>query len=120
MPKIFALRSRLLEVQNSLLCNPSLAHDGHAGKGVDGVGPCHALDEAQVGQQPTWACGTAAWDEDWGSSLLVGDHAAAASNSDIIEVPEPEVVAEGEEKGEGEDDTGKILDSWLRNTTITC
>ena len=114
MPKIFALRSRLLEVQNSLLCNPSLAHDGHAGKGVDGVGPCHA----QVGQQPTWACGTA-WDEDWGSSLLVGDHAATASNSDIIEVPEPEVVAEEEEKGEGEDDTGKILDSWLRNT-VTC
>ena len=115
MPKIFALRSRLLEVQNSLLCNPSLAHG--VGKG-DGVGP----DEAQVGQQPTWACGTA-WDEDWGSSLLVGDHnaAAAASNSDIIEVPEqPEVVAEEEEKGEGEDDTGKILDSRLRNTTITC
>ena len=112
MPKIFALRSRLLEVQNSLLCNPSLAHD--VGKG-DGVVPCHA----QVGQEPTWACGTA-WDEDWGSSLLVGDHAATASNSDIIEVPEPEVVAEEEEKGEGEDDTGKILDSWLRNTTITC
>ena len=105
MPKIFALRSRLLEVQNSLLCNP-LAHG--AGKG-DGVGPCPALDEgarkAQAGQQPAWACGTA-WDEDWGSSLLVGDH-AAASNSDIIEVAEPEGVAE-EEKGEGEDDTGKI------------
>ena len=107
MPKIFALRSRLLEVQNSLLCNP-LAH-GVGGKG-DGVDPCHAHDGgargAQVGQQPTWACGTE-WDEDWGSSLLVGDHHAAASNSDIIEVPEPEVVAE-EEKGEGEDDTGKI------------
>ena len=102
MPKIFALRSRLLEVQNSLLitqCNPAHgvgkgeeAHDNEAHKAVGQHGSCGL---------PPWASsgGGTAWDEDWGASLLVGHPSA-------VEVPEPRVIAEVEEKDE--DDTGKI------------
>ena len=116
MPKIFALRSRLLEVQNSLLCNPG-THGGDVGKGDDESHTHHTeAHKAHVGRRGPWDVGRGtAWDEDWGSSLLVGDPAAA------VEVPEPKVVAEEEEEEKDEDDTGKI-DSWsgLRNTFKCC
>ena len=121
MPKIFALRSRLLEVQNSLLCNP-----GAVGKGDEesrAAAHDNEAHKAHVGRRGPWDVGRGtAWDEDWGaSSLLVGDPTAATAAA--VEVPEPKVVAEEQEEEEekDEDDTGKIDSlSGLRNTFTCC
>ena len=117
MPKIFALRSRLFEVQNSLLqCNTAhgvgkeeQAHDSEAHKAEGHQGSC-GLPWPSSNQGP-------AWDEDWGSSLLVGCGGGPPAVPEVPEPPKVAVVVAVED----EDDTGKI-DSWsgLRNTFTCC